>query len=97
MEERKKRRSLGTCVWSSTCCYYGLSIPLPDGCTEAEYVGAMTGHALDVVKCETNNLLVPANSEIVLEGTLSITETAPEGPFGEMHVSLPFLAHSAFS
>ncbi|KAE8448154.1 Ferulic acid decarboxylase 1 [Mollisiaceae sp. DMI_Dod_QoI] len=61
------------------------SMPLPDGCTEAEYVGAMTGHALDVVKCETNDLLVPANSEIVFEGTLSITETAPEGPFGEMH------------
>lgn len=64
------------------------SMPLPDGCTEAEYVGAMTGHALDVVKCETNDLFVPANSEIVFEGTLSISETAPEGPFGEMHVSL---------
>lgn len=28
---------------------------------------------------------VPANAEIVFEGTMSITETAPEGPFGEMH------------
>ena len=61
------------------------STPLPDGVTEAEYVGAMTGTALDVVKCETNDLLVPANSEIVFEGSLSVTETAPEGPFGEMH------------
>ncbi|KAF2201306.1 UbiD family decarboxylase [Delitschia confertaspora ATCC 74209] len=61
------------------------STPLPDGVTEAEYIGAMTGTPLDVVKCETNNLLVPANSEIVLEGSLSISKTAPEGPFGEMH------------
>lgn len=61
------------------------SMPLPDGVTEAEYIGAMTGTALDVVKCETNDLLVPANSEIVFEGTLSVSETAPEGPFGEMH------------
>ncbi|XPS69541.1 Phenacrylate decarboxylase [Ascochyta lentis] len=61
------------------------STPLPDGVTEAEYIGAMTGTALDVVKCETNDLLVPANSEIVFEGSLSVTETAPEGPFGEMH------------
>ncbi|RDW74947.1 ferulic acid decarboxylase 1 [Coleophoma cylindrospora] len=61
------------------------SMPIPDGVTEAGYIGAMTGNALDVVKCETNDLYVPANSEIVLEGTLSITETAPEGPFGEMH------------
>jgi hypothetical protein len=37
----------------------------------------MTGNALDVVKCETNDLYVPANAEIVLEGTLSITETGP--------------------
>ncbi|ATZ58043.1 hypothetical protein BCIN_15g05150 [Botrytis cinerea B05.10] len=61
------------------------SMPIPDGVTESGYIGAMTGSALDVVKCETNDLYVPANAEIVFEGTLSITETAPEGPFGEMH------------
>lgn len=61
------------------------SMPIPDGVSEAEYVGAMTGEALELVKCDTNNLHVPATAEIVLEGTLSITEKAPEGPFGEMH------------
>lgn len=61
------------------------SMPIPDGVSEAEYVGAMTGRPLELVKCDTNDLLVPANAEIVLEGTLSITETADEGPFGEMH------------
>lgn len=45
----------------------------------------MTGPALELVKCDTKNLYMPANSEIVLEGTLSITEKGPEGPFGEMH------------
>lgn len=61
------------------------SMPLPDHLSEADYIGAMTGTPLDVVKCETNNLYVPATSEIVFEGTLSTSETAPEGPFGEMH------------
>ena len=61
------------------------SMPLPDGVSEAEYIGSMTGTALDLVKAETNDLWVPASSEIVLEGTLSVTETGPEGPFGEMH------------
>ncbi|KAJ5475734.1 hypothetical protein N7475_001463 [Penicillium sp. IBT 31633x] len=61
------------------------SMPIPDGVSEAEYVGAMTGSALELVKCDTNNLYVPATSEIVFEGTLSITDRAPEGPFGEMH------------
>ncbi|RAK94965.1 UbiD family decarboxylase [Aspergillus ibericus CBS 121593] len=61
------------------------SMPIPDGVTEADYVGAMTGRPLELVKCDTNNLHVPANAEIVMEGTLSISETANEGPFGEMH------------
>lgn len=38
------------------------SMPLPDGVSEPEYVGAMTGIPVEVVKCETNNLYVPANS-----------------------------------
>ncbi|KAM3520428.1 hypothetical protein NHJ13051_006872 [Beauveria bassiana] len=43
--------------------------PVPQGISEAEYVGAMVGQPLDVVKCELSDLLVPANSEIVMEGT----------------------------
>lgn len=61
------------------------SMPLPDGVSEAEYTGALVGNPLELVKCESNALYVPANSEIVFEGTCSITETVPEGPFGEMH------------
>ncbi|KAF3009720.1 Ferulic acid decarboxylase 1 [Curvularia kusanoi] len=61
------------------------SMPIPDGVSEASYVGAMAGKPLDLVKCESNGLYVPANSEIVMEGSLSVTETALEGPFGEMH------------
>lgn len=58
---------------------------LADGVSEAGYIGAFIGESIPVIKCETNNLVVPATSEIVFEGSLSITETAPEGPFGEMH------------
>lgn len=61
------------------------SMPLPDDVSEGEYLGSMTGSPAELVKCETNDLLVPANSEIVFEGTLSVTEKGPEGPFGEMH------------
>ncbi|KAJ5622775.1 hypothetical protein N7490_011380 [Penicillium lividum] len=61
------------------------SMPIPDGVTESSYVGAMTGSSLELVKCDTNDLYVPATSEIVFEGTLSITDRVPEGPFGEMH------------
>lgn len=64
---------------------FAAGMPLPDWLTEAEYIGALAGSAVEVVKCETNDLYVPANSEIVLEGTISTTEMEPEGPFGELH------------
>lgn len=61
------------------------SMPLPDGLSEAEYIGSLVGSPLEVTKCETNDLYVPANAEIVFEGSCSVTETGGEGPFGEMH------------
>ncbi|KAL3484329.1 UbiD family decarboxylase [Aspergillus germanicus] len=61
------------------------SMPLPEGVTESEYIGALCGEPLELVKCETNDLYVPARSEIIIEGTVSITERAKEGPFGDMH------------
>ena len=57
--------------------------PLPPFVNEADYVGAYFGEGVEVVKCETSDLEVPATAEIVIEGTLSITETALEGPMGE--------------
>lgn len=57
--------------------------PLEDGCAERELLGGWFGEPLQVVGCETNALEVPADSEIVLEGTVSITEFDTEGPMGE--------------
>ncbi|KAH7033971.1 UbiD decarboxylyase family [Macrophomina phaseolina] len=57
------------------------SIPLPSGVSEGDYVSALTGKSLDMVKCELSNLLVPASSEIVLEGTFSLKDKGIEGPF----------------
>ncbi|MFE5589619.1 UbiD family decarboxylase [Streptomyces sp. NPDC056549] len=60
-------------------------MPLPDGVSEDGYVGALTGTAVEVVRAHTNNLLVPAHSEIVLEGYIDNDATAPEGPMCEYH------------
>lgn len=58
-------------------------IPLPDGTDEAGYVGALCGEPVEVVRCETVELDVPASAEIVIEGHLSVQRSALEGPFGE--------------
>ncbi len=51
--------------------------------SEAEISGGFSGAPIDLVPCETSDLLVPANSEIVIEGELVPDKTAPDGPFGE--------------
>lgn len=55
----------------------------PEWKDEYDYASALWGRGLEMVKCETNDLLVPATSEIVIEGYVSATKTSPEGPFGE--------------
>ncbi|GIP29557.1 UbiD-like decarboxylase [Paenibacillus sp. J23TS9] len=57
--------------------------PLPDNANEADLLGGWFGKPLDVVRCESHDLKVPANSEIVIEGFVSLDETVPEGPMGE--------------
>lgn|GEM_PF-585149 len=51
---------------------------------EMEVIGGLCESALPVVKgLHDEQLLIPANAEIVLEGNLSHKELAPEGPYGE--------------
>jgi 2,5-furandicarboxylate decarboxylase 1 len=50
---------------------------------ELEIAGALHGAPLPVVKCRTNEVRVPSNAEIVIEGRLLPRVREPEGPFGE--------------
>ncbi|MBV9736362.1 MAG: UbiD family decarboxylase [Acidisphaera sp.] len=50
---------------------------------ELEIAGALHGTPLEVVKCGTSEVRVPAQAEIVLEGRVLPGRRAPEGPFGE--------------
>jgi 4-hydroxy-3-polyprenylbenzoate decarboxylase len=45
-------------------------MPIPKWTDESGFVGALSGKPVKVVKCETNDIYVPMNSEIVFEGTL---------------------------
>ncbi|MFI1303146.1 UbiD family decarboxylase [Streptomyces sioyaensis] len=64
-------------------------IPIGDGVNEADYIGALTGQPLKVVKAELSDLLVPASAEIVIEGHLSVERSGVEGPFGEYAGYIP--------
>ncbi|KAF7556567.1 hypothetical protein G7Z17_g1306 [Cylindrodendrum hubeiense] len=60
-------------------------MPIPKGTNETDYIGALTGNPVEVTKCETNNIRVPADAEIIFEGVVSNSETASEGPMAEYH------------
>ena len=53
------------------------------GESEADYAGALREDPVELVKCETSELLVPAHAEIILEGEILAGARVEEGPFGE--------------
>jgi len=53
------------------------------GREEAALAGALAGRPIDVIRCHTNDLSVPATSEIVIEGEVLPDRIAQEGPYGE--------------
>jgi 4-hydroxy-3-polyprenylbenzoate decarboxylase len=57
--------------------------PVPDTLSEHAFAGLLRGSRTELVKSKTNDLLVPASAEIVLEGVIHPNDTAAEGPFGD--------------
>jgi 4-hydroxy-3-polyprenylbenzoate decarboxylase len=58
-------------------------LPLPETVSELRFSGVLRGERPRVASALTVPLLVPADAEIVLEGFVSVSETAPEGPYGD--------------
>jgi 4-hydroxy-3-polyprenylbenzoate decarboxylase len=63
---------------------FAATAPLPDGLDEFLLAGYLRKKSVELVKCETNDLEVPANSDFVIEGYVDPTEPLrEEGPFGD--------------
>lgn len=62
---------------------FSATAPVPPMIDEYLFSGILRGEPVEVVKCVTNDLLVPAHAEIVLEGHVNVGETRREGPFGD--------------
>jgi len=58
-------------------------MPAPEGVSELALAGIVGGRRVELAPCRQIALHVPSSAEIVLEGTVSVTETALEGPFGD--------------
>jgi 4-hydroxy-3-polyprenylbenzoate decarboxylase len=57
--------------------------PLPEDLDEFIFAGFLRQEPVELVKCETSDLEVPAHAEIVLEGYVDLDDIRTEGPFGD--------------
>lgn len=65
------------------CLPFCALAPLPEEIDEMLFAGFLRGKPVEMVRCETIDVEVPADCEYILEGTIDPAEMRPEGPFGD--------------
>jgi 4-hydroxy-3-polyprenylbenzoate decarboxylase len=82
-KRQNKTMQVAVAIGADPVVCYAASAPLPYGIDEFLLAGFIRKQAVPLVKCKTVDLEVPANAEIVLEGTIEPEELRTEGPFGD--------------
>lgn len=80
---RKQAMPIAIVIGCEPLCHMVATDPYKLGEDEVVYAGGLRGAPVEVIHCKTNDLMVPAHSEIVIEGELLPDRIALEGPFGE--------------
>ncbi len=82
-EGKQTRMDVAVAIGSDPATMYSAILPLPPDLDEMMVAGFLRNSPVEMVKCHTVDLEVPANSEIVLEGHVNLGELRTEGPFGD--------------
>jgi 4-hydroxy-3-polyprenylbenzoate decarboxylase len=77
------RLEVAVAIGTDPATTFAAIVPAPPEVEEFLIAGFLRGKPVEIVKCETVDLEVPANAEIVLEGYVELGELRPEGPFGD--------------
>jgi UbiD family decarboxylase len=81
----EKVKKVAIALGTDPIVYAMSSTKLADlGEDELDFAGGFLGKPVELVKCETSDLLVPANAEMIIEGEAPTGEVEDEGPYGEM-------------
>ncbi len=78
-----ERMQVAVAIGADPATMYSGILPLPPDLDEMLFAGFLRGKPVEMVRCETCDLEVPANAEIVLEGYVELGELRTEGPFGD--------------
>jgi 4-hydroxy-3-polyprenylbenzoate decarboxylase len=78
-----KRMPVAVAIGTDPAVTYAATAPMPQGMDEMILAGFIRGSPVEMVKCRTIDMEVPAESEFVLEGYVDPAEKRTEGPFGD--------------
>src|SRR3954462_5130769 len=82
-ERLKKRLDVAVALGADPALPFAATAPMPEGLHELLLAGFLRRERVELVKCVTVDLEVPASSQIVLEGYVEPGERRREGPFGD--------------
>jgi 4-hydroxy-3-polyprenylbenzoate decarboxylase len=82
-EKRGERLPVAVAIGPDPAVTYAATAPIPDEIDEFIFAGFLRKSAVEMVKCKTVDLEVPANSQFILEGYVEPGERRREGPFGD--------------
>jgi 4-hydroxy-3-polyprenylbenzoate decarboxylase len=77
------RLEVAVAIGTDPATTFSAIVPAPPEVEEILIAGFLRGKPVEIVKCETVDLEVPAHAEIVLEGYVELGELRAEGPFGD--------------
>lgn len=96
-EKLGKPLEVAIVVGASPAVMYSAASKIPIDRDELEFAGALSCEQLEVVRCKTIDVLVPANAEFVIEGHVLPNVREEEGPFGEFTDSyVPVMKNHVF-
>ena len=82
-EGKETRMPVAVAIGCDPATIYSAILPLPPDIDEMMIAGFLRSKPVEMVKCETSDIEVPAQAEIVLEGYVTLGELRREGPFGD--------------
>jgi len=78
-----RRMPVAIAIGGDPAVIYSASAPLPESIDEMLFAGFLRKESVEMVKCITSDIKVPANCELVIEGYIEPGEQRIEGPFGD--------------
>jgi len=82
-EQPSGRMDVAVAIGTDPALTFSAIVPAPPDVEEFIIAGFLRQKPVELVKCETVDLEVPADAEIVLEGYVNLDELRSEGPFGD--------------